>query len=814
MSEPSRSQPQRDPAPLRPVRLEKPASLFPEPATPFLARETEIAAVRAMWRRDSARLITLVGPGGVGKTRLAIEIARAMAPALPDGARLVWLADVRDANLVPGAIARAGGAAADAAVAAFRDFEGLLVLDNFEHVVEAAPVVAALLEGCPDLSILVTSRSPLDLSAEHLYTVPPLSVPSSPERTDFERVREAPSVRLFMDRARARRHDFALTPDNAADIAAVCGAVDGLPLGIVLAAAHIDILSPDGLLGRLTQGLPLPRGAAADAPDRHRSMRNAIAWSHDLLDASAQRAFERLAVFIGGFTLDAAAAVIDPDDDPLAAIGMLAANSLLTMIETGDGSTRYTMLETIREYGLERLAASNDEAIARDRHAAYFQAVAEWSDWAFFMVPSDGGPRLARLDAETANIRAALGWLRQRGDHVALLRMASSLATLWIPLGHPREGREWIEPALGAGSDIPDAVRAKALAVLSWCVNTAGEPERAFPLAEASLVIWRRLDDPLGLCQALILSGVPAYRVPGHLRESEARLKEALAVLSNLVEPDWVPNARATVMCELGQLAMRTGDVVEAERWFREARDSESSSGYDVGESHIYGTVILFGLADIARMQGDAGTALALYQRGLASGRRYRNVRGTCQGLAGVAACLAALGRHSDAATIFGGCEALNDALGFEFWREVFNRQRALGLPEPWLGADASFGDFQRLRVTLIDAPPLEPIENPQAAADAWAEGRALPLTLVVSKALAAEPNPVASAAGTAPFRLSSREIEVLRLLVDGHTDSEIAGELFISRRTVATHIAHIYNKLGVSSRASAAAWAVRHGLA
>jgi predicted ATPase len=185
MSEPSTSQPQRDPAPLRPIRLGKPASLFPEPSTPFFARETEIAAVRAMWRRDSARLITRVGPGGVGKTRLANDIARALAPALPDGARLVWLADVRDANLVPSTIARAGGAASDAAVAAFQDFEGLLVLDNFEHVAEAAPVVATLLVSCPGLSILVTSRSPLDLTAEHLYNVPPLPVPPCPQQAEF-----------------------------------------------------------------------------------------------------------------------------------------------------------------------------------------------------------------------------------------------------------------------------------------------------------------------------------------------------------------------------------------------------------------------------------------------------------------------------------------------------------------------------------------------------------------------------------------------------------------------------------------------------
>ena len=812
MSEHSTPQPQRVPVPLRPVPAMSHGRHLPEPSTPFLAREAELAAVRQMLSRDTVRLVTLVGPGGVGKTRLALEIARTVSPELPDGVCYVGLADVRDPNLVLSAIARAGGAAADAAVVAFRDFEGLLVLDNFEHVADAAPVITTLLEGCRGLTVLVTSRSPVHVGAEHVYTVPPLLVPPTLVHADIEVVQKAPAVRLFLDRARARRHDFDLTPGNAASIAAVCAAVDGLPLAIVLAAAHIDMLSPGDLLTRLKARLPLPRGGPADTPERHRSMRNAIAWSHDLLDARAQLAFERLAVFIGGFTLDAAAAVID-EDDPLAVIDTLVANSLLTMSETVDGSARYTMLEPIREYGLEQLAAGDDETTARDRHATYFLEVAEWSDWAFFMEPSEGGPRLARLGTETANIRAALGWLRQRGDHVALLRMAGSLASLWIPIGHPREGQDWIEPALEACVDIPNAVRAKALAVLSWCVNTAGEPERARTLAEASLAIWRTLDDPLGLVQALILSGVPAYRTADH-QGAEARLAEALDVLSRLDEPDWVLNARATVTCELGHVAMRQGDVIRAERLFRAVREDEVSRGFEIGESHIYGTVTLFGLADIERIHGDVASALDLYRRGLASGRRYHNVRGTCQGLAGVAACLAVLGRHTEAARIFGGCEALNDALGFEFWREVFNRQRAIGLPEPWLGANASFGDFQRLRDAVTDTPPCAPIQDHQAVIDAWAEGRALPLAVVVSKALAAEPHPEASNPSDLPGGLSAREVDVLRLLVDGLTDAAIAEALFISRRTAATHVAHIYTKLGVPSRAAAAAWAVRHNLA
>lgn len=813
MSEPSRS-PSDGPAPLRPVLLGGRGPVFPQPSTPFVARDAELAAVLDTLRSDNGRLVTLVGPGGVGKTRLAIEVARVMAPTCPDGVRFVWLADVRDPDLVLTSIARAGGAAADAAIAAFSDFEGLLVLDNFEHLVDAAPAIATILNGCPGLTILITSRSPLRLSAEHLYTVPPLPLPSTSEHEDLARIQETPAVRLFVDRARARRDTFSLTPDNAACIAEICAAVDGLPLAIELAAAQVDVLPPDALLARLTSRQPLPRGGPTDAPNRHRSMRNAISWSLDLLDASIQQAFDRLAVFIGGFTIDAAAAVIGSDDDPLAVISTLVDNSLLTMTEAVDGRARYTMLEPIREFGLERLASTNDDASTRNRHAAYFLSVAEWSDWAWAMGPLDGGPRLARLDTETPNIRAALGWLRQSGNHTDLLRMASSLGGLWILIGHPREGIAWIEPSIDAAAGIPDGIRARALATLSWCVNTVGEPERALHQAEASVSIWRTLDDPLGLAQALILCAVPAYRVPGRHQDAATWLQESIDVLSSLNAPEWVPNLLRMAVCELGQLAMRQGDLAQAERFYRAVSEGSAADVASVGESYIYGTMVLFGLADIARTRGDTASALDLYQQGLAFGRRHRNVRGTCQGLAGVAACLAAIGNHLEAARVFGACEALNDALGFDFWREVFDRQRALGLPEPWLHASGSFGDFQCLRAALTPANSLEPIHDLQAASSAWTEGRALALAVAVSKALAAEPRPVAPVSDSMPFGLSSREIEVLRLLVEGHTDAQIAEALYLSRRTVASHLAHIYSKLDVPSRAAAAASAVRHGLA
>ena len=568
------------PAEFPPVRSldARPTNLAPE-RTSFVGRKRELEEVADLLERE--RLVTLIGPGGTGKTRLALVVAAHAPDRFPDGVYMVDLSAVTDPAVVPPTIATVLGVREDPAqdrVATLGDYlrhrELLLVLDNMEQVVEAAETVDRLLDTAPALRILATSRVPLRLSGEHEFRVDPLPLPRADQAGELETLGRCESVMLFLERAGAVRRGFRLTEDNAAAVAGIVERVDGLPLAIELAASRVRALSPEGLLERLEQRLPVLRGGARDLPARQKTLRDTIRWSHDLLDEEERRLFARLSAFSGGFDLESAEAVCGPGLglDVIDGIGTLIDHSLLRLGDTRDGRIRYRMLETIREFATERLDGSGEADEVRRRHAQHLVALAEAAEANLLTDRS----WLDRLEEEHDNVRAALQWSIDSGEAEPGLRIAGALWRFWQVRSHLAEGRRWTERLLALPAAAPrTAARARvlvALGSLAYYIDWDAGPVRQ-PYEE-SLAIFRELGDRRGMAEAAYNLAF-AHLLEGDLAGTRALFEESRALFEALDEPVRLAHATAG----LAQVITQEGHLDRAQALIEEARQTFEAHG-------------------------------------------------------------------------------------------------------------------------------------------------------------------------------------------------------------------------------------------
>ncbi|HUG15112.1 MAG TPA: LuxR C-terminal-related transcriptional regulator [Thermomicrobiales bacterium] len=771
---------------------------LPAPLSSFVGRDAEIARIIDLL--SSTRLLTLTGPGGVGKTRVSIALAERLAGDFPGGAWFVPLANIEDPLLVPSAVAAALGVipqgtvpAADAIQNRLRDHAALVILDNFEQVSDAAPLVAELLMACSHLTIIATSRVPLRITGEQVFPIFPMSLPEIVDRLTVDQLLANEAVALFVVRARAALPDFALTAGNAVAVAGICRRLDGLPLAIELAAAWSRTLLPHALLERLDRALPLLTGGARDAPMRQQTMRNTIAWSYDLLGADEQRLFRQLSVFSGGWTLEAAEAVCQPGGDPaspgsesrdtsatvvLGGLSSLSDKSLLLRITSPAGPEsggRFGLLETIREFGLERLEQSGRAEAVRERHAACYLSVAEAA--AHYLDRSDPERWLRRLDAEHANLLAALDWLLAQRDAERGLRLTGALREFWFMRGRLAEGMTRAEAFLALPeAAAPTRARALALATAGWLARWLNDTTRSIACCEEALAIWDSLKDPA--------HGAWLYNAIGMAAQDLEGIDAACDYWNRglrFARETGDDKSRARLLFNLGHAAIVRNEPDHAAEHLGEALSVATT----IADNDVI-ALVKYGLGRLAHQQGDHPHAAMLFRESLELYQKLDMAWGVARAVGKLAIMAQVNDDTTRAARLFGAAEALHVRIASPMTQSQRDEM------EPAIAA---------ARYTLGEA----------AYAAAFAQGGAMSLEAAINEALQGATTPEELAVAESP--LSPREMDVLRLVAEGRSNQEIGSILFISHFTVARHVTSILNKLGLESRTAAAAWFVKQRL-
>ncbi len=859
-------------------------SNLPAQLTPLIGREQTIITACTLLRRHHVRLVTFIGTGGIGKTSLALQVARDLDSDFADGVCFVSLAPISDPDLVIPTITQEFGLKEigqqlllDLLKAYLSNKHLLLLLDNFEQVITAAPTLSILLEACPHLKILVTSRAALHLHGEHEFPVPSLALPDLTHMPASEALSQVAAVALFLQRTQAVKPDMQLTTTNARAIAEICVRLDGLPLAIELAAARMKLFPPQALLARLSSRLQMLTSGTQDAPTRQQTLRNTIAWSYHLLNAQEQQLFRQLSIFVGGCTLQAAEAVYSSPGENhtetvLDGITSLIDKSLLQQTEQESEEPRFLMLETIREYGLECLTVSGEEEATRRAHAMYHLRFVEEVE------PKLGGPQqikwLERLEQEHDNLRATMQWSLEQGETKQHWEMAwqlgDALQWFWQRRGHLSEGRRFLDRTLVRSHERMVLGRAKALNAAGMIATFQVDIDQVELLCKESLALFQQLEDKQGIAFSLFwLASVAGAR--NNLDEARLMLEEAMTLHNEVRNTEYI----AWSLYRLAELDMLQGKYSQAHVLNEEClgihrklentwgiayalvqlarllfySENDSVKIHDLFEEGIalYRALgdkkqIAFCrhyLAEVALYQGNTAMAYSLIEESITVRREMGDpwARISMDTFDLLAKISAVQGDYKTARTRYEEGLALiiekSEQIQMPFYLEGL--ADVVAIQGEFIWAAQLWGIAETLREAFN--VPIIPIlqagyDRSVAAARkqlgektfaaAWAQGRMMTPEQVVAaqgKATLSTPTPLTSPLKTTPSShanpagLTKREMDVLQLVAQGLTDAQVAEELVITRRTVNWYLTSIYSKIQVSSRSAATRYAVDHHL-
>lgn len=766
--------------------------------TSFFGRRREIAALRS-FIDSGVSILTITGPGGVGKTRLVLALQDELREAedFPGGVHFIALASILDFTLVVPTIARSFGILAEddstlteRLIGLLKSERTLLILDNLEHLLEASLDIARLHQACPELTLIVTSRRAMRLVGEQEFPLAPLPVEEYDSSSSITELERSPAVALFLARASAQNPRFALRETNAKAVVEICSRLDGLPLAIELAAARTKLMSPQAILGRLSGRFELLTTGPRDVHKRQQTLRDTVNWSYDLLRSEEQTLFRRIAIFSGGATFEAIEAIVQQSEsmnstDLFDLVSSLVDHSLVLQEASVGSAPRFRMLETIREFGQDRLKELGEIDDIRDTHAAYF------TEFVIEAAKANYGPheseQVARIGYDLDNVRSALTWLLQDepidSPRAKLgLRLAGSMVRFWDVRGYLLEEIRWLTRALSHSSDTPTSERSTALSALGVNAWFVGEIESAETFQREALASWRSLEDDANVVSSLWFLGLIAEQ-----RRDRSQLlalaEEAAALTPRFGVTLW----QAVPVSLLALAALVDGDAENSEAYLRQSLAYHHEHGFRWPHAWVLGVT-----AQAVELRGDSARALALYQQGLSEFHQHGDVYGVLEGILAVAKYSLESGQPEIAARLTSFVARNREIIGHRVtWLQKLNEDELAAkardlLTEQHYEAERIHGRAFRLDDAVL---------------------------LALSVAMKRPATERVESRAIAESGLSPREIEVLRLLVDGRSNDEIGRALFISPRTAGTHVANILGKLGVHSRAAAVALAVRTGV-